>query len=153
MGILSDLTKKMRDVIFLLFILVFLATSVTAQQSEFTDKTLDQVRNLTKEQIIMGITNRLNNLTKRQILELSYKLTEESNVSSEKYRGDGQPTEKLTVIKDILNNVVRKEKITWTYYPRGEVDEISIIKFDPTDKELSKMVIKHFTDGRQPIAR
>lgn len=151
--ILSDLTTKIRNVIFLSFLLVFLATSVIAQQSEFTDLSLDQVRGLTKEQIIIGITNRLNNLTKRQILELVYKVTEESNVSSERYREDGQPTEKITVVKDILDNVIRKDKITYTYYPKGEVDEITILKLDPADKELSRKVIKHFTDGTQPIVR
>jgi len=55
-------------------------------------------------------------------------------------------------IRDSEGVLLRKQKITWSYYPTGEVDEIVTYELDPDDTVLSVKGIKHFTDGRQPIS-
>lgn len=65
------------------------------------------------------------------------------------YRKDGQIASQTEVIKDVETNaVILTKTITWTYYPKGEVDEITIVETD--SKGERRKTIKHFTDGRQP---
>ena len=47
---------------------------------------------------------------------------------------------------DAYGKVLSVRIIEWTYYPTGEVDEITVTD----DKE--RIVVKHYTDGKQPIA-
>ena len=73
---------------------------------------------------------------------------------------DGVTRSSATLDQDDKGNAVRMEETTtdaygkllgtriveWTYYPGGEVDEITVTD----DKE--RVVVKHYTDGKQPIA-
>ena len=59
----------------------------------------------------------------------------------------GNAIRQLQRTKDAYGKVIEEKVITWTYYDakEGTVDEIII----EDDKE--QMVVKHYTDGRQPI--
>lgn len=60
------------------------------------------------------------------------------------YRKDGQIESQSEVIRDVETNaVILTKTITWTYYPKGEVDTITIIE------NGKKKIIKHYLD-RQP---
>ena len=64
------------------------------------------------------------------------------------YRKDGQIESQSETFRDVeTNKIVSTKQMTWTYYPTGEVDEITI-------NENGKVkIIKHFIDGRQPEVR
>lgn len=90
-------------------------------------------------------------MTKRDVL---IALNDGSEIlSSEpvrKYRKDGQIESQTEVITDVETNaLILIKTITWTYYPKGEVDEITIIETNSKGAEKRK-TIKHFIDGRQP---
>ena len=58
---------------------------------------------------------------------------------------------KTETVRDVETNVIVSVKtITYTLYPKGEVDEITIVINDGVGKEISRKVIKHFINGRQP---
>jgi hypothetical protein len=74
-----------------------------------------------------------------------------SAASIRTYAKDGQITSQTDVDRDVETDaVVSGRLITWTYYPEGCVDTITIIETDAAGKETSRKVIKHYTDGRQP---
>jgi hypothetical protein len=74
-----------------------------------------------------------------------------SAASIRTYAKDGQITSQTDVDRDVETDaVVSGRQITWTYYPEGCVDTITIIETDAAGKETSRKVIKHYTDGRQP---
>lgn len=115
--------------------------------------TLDQIRAATKAQIITVISNYLtNNLTKRQILVwLFNNVTIVPLAPARAYNPDGQVASDLDIDTDIETGVqTGGTQTTWTYYPTGEVDTITIMKLDAANNIVSTKVIKHFTDGRQP---
>ena len=61
------------------------------------------------------------------------------------YRKDGQIQSQVETVRDVETNaVILTKTITWTYYPKGEVDLITIVE------NGKKKIIKHFVDGRQP---
>jgi hypothetical protein len=61
---------------------------------------------------------------------------------------------KTETIRDVETNAIISVKtITYTLYPKGEVDEITIIVKDGSGKEISRKVIKHYLDGKQPTVK
>ncbi len=126
-----------------------------------SDLTLDQLRNANLDQLRNAIQNKLASLTKKQLIILILKITdvdvdnlEIQDRPIEQYWPDGQIKERMTITKDVLGNVLFKEKMTVTYYDtkNRERDTMTFTKYDPQDRELSVRGIKHFPDGRQPIA-
>ncbi len=58
---------------------------------------------------------------------------------------DGNNVELTEVTKDALTgNLVSSKTVRWTYYPGGEVDEITVQEANRQE------IIKHYLDGRQP---
>ena len=115
--------------------------------------TLAQLRAATKAQIITAIVNRLQDMTKRQII--IWLLDEVDRITDNPvrvHRPDGQIESQTDVERDTETGAKTGSRVvTWTYYPTGEVDEITITNKDAADKTIGKpKVIKHFTDGRQP---
>ena len=54
---------------------------------------------------------------------------------------------KTETVRDVETNAIISTKvITYTLYPKGEVDEITIVVKDGGGKEISKKVIKHYLD-------
>jgi hypothetical protein len=111
--------------------------------------TLEQLRAATKAQIVADITAKM---TKRDLLiflnDGSDKVQDEPKRT---YCKDGQQESQIEVERDVETGARTGGKvISWSYYPTGEVDEITISLRDATDKETARKVIKHFVDGRQP---
>jgi len=54
---------------------------------------------------------------------------------------------KTETVKDVETNaVVSVKTITYTLYPKGEVDEITIVVKDESGKKIDKKIIKHYLD-------
>jgi hypothetical protein len=67
---------------------------------------------------------------------------------------DGQIIKQVDVECDVeTGQMTGGRVITWSYYPTGEVDEITIGQRDEMNAEISRKVIKHFTTGEQPTVR
>ena len=48
---------------------------------------------------------------------------------------------------DGLGNVIGSQQALWTYYPAGNVDEITTIEMDADGNETSRQVVKHAESG------
>lgn len=123
----------------------------------FEDLTLEKLRAATKEQIITAINNKLQAMTKKNIIILVLRLV---GVDIDTYEllglvelddgPNGQVRRRWTTT-DVLGNKLKSLSVDWTYYPAGPVDEITIKWLDAADAVTSTRIIKHFIDGRQPI--
>ena len=68
------------------------------------------------------------------------------------YQDDGQVSSQSTVSLVDSNVVAENQNITWSYYPNGDVDIITISVINGYGVEISHQEIKHYTDGlTQPI--
>lgn len=116
------------------------------------DVTLEQLRALTKTQIINRLTTYLtNNMTKRQLILWLLDTDVIDLKPVRKYRADGQIKSETRIEVDTETAAqVRKRVTTWTYYPTGEVDTITIKTYNGANALLHTKAIKHYTDGRQP---
>jgi hypothetical protein len=82
-------------------------------------------------------------LTKRDLLILANGSDTLSEMVST-YDKEGREI-KTETIRDVETNAIISVKtITYTLYPKGEVDEITIVVKDGAGKEVSKKVIKHY---------
>ena len=171
MGLFSDLTKtqliaatknqiiwrqimKIIIGIFLALQLILIPLSIEAQP--LSDITLEQLKGATKEQIISRINDKLNSMTKRQIIEWIWTIRAiaiaDNVFPDESIAVDGKNGQisRLEVFRDILGNKLKSTNLEWSYYPSGPVDIITITEMDATDKIISVKKLKHYTDGRQP---
>lgn len=116
------------------------------------DVTLEQLRALTKAQIITKLSNWLTkNFTKRQLILWLMDIEVMDDEPVRTYRADGQITSETIVTKDTETNLqVNKRELTWTYYATGEVNVITIKQYDSNNVLLHTKAIKHYKDGRQP---
>lgn len=115
--------------------------------------TLTQLRGFTKTQLINGISTYLtNNMTKRQILIwLMDNTVTVADDSIRVTRADGQVTSITDVDRDLETGAMTGGRVvSYTYYPTGEVDTITISTRDASNAEIAKKIIKHYTDGKQP---
>ena len=120
-----------------------------------TNYSLDQLRAATRPQILTAISNHLSVMTKRQLVLWLLDRDDQNSAVSDApicaYRKDGQVESRIEVERDVETGArVGGRVTTWTYFPTGEVDTITISERNAADKETAKRVIKHFTDGRQP---
>jgi len=125
------------------------------------DYTLQQLKDADVTVIRTKFKQKLDLMTKKQLIILYLKGndTDIENMEiqdrpSEQDWPDGQIKERMVVTRDVLGNVISKEKMTVTYYDTKdrERDTMLFFRYDPQDKELSVRGIKHFPDGRQPRA-
>lgn len=108
--------------------------------------TLPQLRAATKAQIITAITNRLNNITKREIiiwlLENMDRIADAPVITR---RQDGQIDTQTETTRDIeTGEIVETRTVSCTYYDNGDIDTITITN----GADLKR--VKHYLDGRQP---
>lgn len=113
--------------------------------------TLDQLRAATKAQIVARIDTWLANHTKRQICEMLLELVEVQEELLRTYRADGQVVRQLERRTDVLGAKTGSRETTWTYYPTGEVDTITVVERDAADAATRTRTVRHFLDGRQPV--
>lgn len=116
------------------------------------DVTLEQLRALTKAQIITKLSTWLTkNFTKRQLILWLMDIEVMDDEPIRTYRADGQIESETTVTRDTGTNMqVNKREMTWTYYPTNEVNVITIKQYDGNNALLHTKAIKHYKDGRQP---
>jgi len=116
------------------------------------DVTLEQLRALTKAQIINKLSMWLtNHFTKRQLILWLMDIEALDDEPVRTYQADGQITSETIVTIDTETNAqVNKRVVNWTYYATGEVDVITIKTYDGSNNLLRTKTVKHYTDGRQP---
>ena len=119
--------------------------------------TPEQLRAVTKEQIITKIVEGLTSMSRKKICEFVWTIKDlrltDITLSTLTTNHNVPEGQLLRVYEktDILGNKLGSTKTEWTYYPTGEVDIITISGLDAQDQVVSQKRIKHFTDGRQPI--
>lgn len=116
------------------------------------DVTLEQLRALSKTQIINKLSTWLtNNFTKRQLILWLMDIEVMETPAVRTYRTDGQVEyESVTMVDTEMNKHVSRRETTWLYYPTGEVDTITIKHYDSSDALIRTKAIKHYTNGKQP---
>jgi hypothetical protein len=116
------------------------------------DVTLEQLRALTKAQIITKLSNWLTkNFTKRQLILWLMDIEVMDDEPIRTYIADGQIESETIVTRDTEANLqVSRRETLWSYYPTGEVDVITIKQYDSNDALIRTKAIKHYTDGKQP---
>ena len=108
------------------------------------EDTITNLQKQTVEQLKATVTA---DMTKRDLLIAAYG-SDKTIETDSTYRKDKQIESQTSTLKDIeTNEVILTRTITWTYYPKGEVDEITI-----TENGKAK-IIKHYVDGRQPTVK
>jgi hypothetical protein len=89
-------------------------------------------------------------MTKRDLLIIANSGSDKLSEMVSTYDKNGLEI-KTETVKDVETNVVISTKvITYTLYPKGEVDEITIVETDSKGAEVKRKVIKHYIDGKQP---
>ena len=113
-----------------------------------TSLTVDQMKVATEKQITDDVALQIAKLDKKALIETLTGQSSSTVLTESKDQKEGQ-TLRVEVTNDVLGTKIGSKRTEWTYYPDGPVDEITIINFDAADKETERMVIKHYTDGRQ----
>jgi len=118
--------------------------------SKFTDKNLQELRDMNYGQIRSAQNQTFNSKSKKELIEIEMEgQTEFSDPTTGEDCPNGQVW-RLTVIRDAEGTKLRSNRVDWTYYPTGEVDIITIIELDASDDIISMKQLKHYPDGRQP---
>ena len=120
-----------------------------------SDLSLDKLRGLAVGAIRAGVIQKINSLTKKQLIILILKVpdVDVDNLEMAEETGKDGPNgqiSRLRLIKDVLGNKLRSTNFGWSYYPGNEVDIIATTELDQADQVLSTKKLKHYTDGRQP---
>ena len=113
-----------------------------------TNLTLAQLRAATKAQLITAISNKLAAMTKRQIVFFLLDRDEQNRTVNDDpivtCRKDGQIESQTEIERDVETGAKTGSRvITWTYFPGGNVDTITISQRDAADKEIARKVIRH----------
>ena len=123
------------------------------------DYTPQQIKDAPTEVIRTKFKQKIDLMTRKQLIilylkgnDIDIENMEIQDRPNEEYWPDGQIKERIIITKDVLGNVISKEKMEVSYYNTKdrERDTMIFTKYDPQDKELSVRGIKHFPDGRQP---
>ena len=123
------------------------------------DYTLPQLKDADVTVIRTKFKQKLDLMTKKQLIilylkgnDIDIENLEIQDRPSEEYWPDGQIKERINVTRDVLGNMISKEKMTVTYYDMKdrERDIMIFTRYDSQDKELSVRKLKHYPDGRQP---
>jgi hypothetical protein len=124
----------------------------------YTGKPITELRKLTKRQILDAVVAALDtpSTTKRALLAFLMDGETLPDAPKTKHRADGQIQEREDALRDVETDAVTQRTVTtWSYYedePRRPVNEIITTVYDGAGAVVSKRTVKHFPDGRQPIA-
>lgn len=98
---------------------------------DLTSKSLTELNLMTKAQLITALTE--NRQETRTI------------ISEGDRRGQ---TREVRETRDVTGKLVSRQEVTWTYYPAGNVDTITISEADAEGKPIGKpQVIPHAESG------
>jgi len=92
----------------------------------------------------------LNAMTKAQLIEATLQDVRKSAAANE-YDAKDRLISQVQTTTDAYDALVGTVSMGLTYYGTGEVDVITVVEYDAQGKETQRMVIKHYTDGRQPV--
>jgi len=107
-----------------------------------SDLTIQDLRAATLPQIKTAVTDKINAMTKKQLITLILKVAGDDIENFE--------IEENRVVYDALGNKIRSWSVDYIYYPTGEIDLIILKKFDALDVLVGEKKIKHYLDGKQP---
>ena len=108
------------------------------------------ITDLQKQTVTQLKTALTADMTKRDLLIIANGGSDKLSEMASTYDKNGLVI-KTETIRDVETNaIISTNVITYTLYPKGEVDEITIIVKDGSGKEISRKVIKHYIDGKQP---
>jgi hypothetical protein len=107
-----------------------------------SDLTIQDLRAATLPQLKTVVINKINAMTKKQIIILILKV---AYVDIENFE-----IEEGKIVYDALGNKIRSWSVDYIYYPTGEIDLIVLKKFDALDILIETKKIKHYLDGKQP---
>ena len=115
--------------------------------------TLATMREMSREDLTAAV---LADKTDRDLLIMANNGSETINDQPETViRDDKQIESRVETIRDVESGeVIKTVEALWTYYedePGAPVDTITIIETDGEGNETRHDVIKHYTDGRQPV--
>lgn len=113
-------------------------------------KITTSITDLQKQTVTQLKTALTADMTKRDLLIIANGGSDKLSEMVSTYDKNGYEIKTETVRDVETNAVISTKTITYTLYPKGEVDEITIVEKDGSGKEISRKVIKHYTDGRQP---
>ncbi len=123
--------------------------------------TLTQLRAATVAAIRTAMKARIDLLTKRQLIVLDLWVrnwgpdapltTDDDAVVTT--RPDRQAESQITVQRDALGVKTGSRRVTWAYFPTGEVQTITIVERDAADAQVSRRVVTHYLDGQQPTVK
>lgn len=119
----------------------------------WTNLTLAGLRAASKADIIRDVAQYIaEHFTKRQIiiwLMDAERIQDRVRVTRDDL---GRITHRQTTWSDIVTgNVVMNHDTIYTYYPTGEIEDITIIHRDGDGNITEQYTIHHYTDGRQPV--
>ena len=121
-----------------------------------SDLTIQDLRNATLVQIQTAIKNKVDNLSKKQLIILILKVADidiEKFEIQDREEGEGDSRGQLwqlRVMRDVLGNKLRSTRFDWSYYPTGTVDIVTTTEMDAEDRVILIKRLKHYPDGRQP---
>jgi hypothetical protein len=120
-----------------------------------SDLTLEDLRNATLVQIQTAIKNKLAGLSKKQLIILILRVADidvENFEIQDKEEGEDGPNGqvwRIRTIRDVLGQIVRKERFDWTYHPGIEgkrpVHLITKTQLDADGKAIgeTEVIAKH----------
>lgn len=119
----------------------------------WTTMTLAELRAATKREIIEDVGRYIfDHFTKLQICKwlLDVELIQDTvGVTRDEA---GRIVKRLQVWRHIVTGAVdHNNETTYTYYPNGDIEDITIIERDGDDNITEQYTIHHYQDGRQPI--
>jgi len=113
-----------------------------------TEKTLAELREMSAAEIRTAIAGYFSPLSKEQLIEFEMDAAEFADAPTVTTGEHGILTREQTV-RDALGDVVRIEHTEYSYYPGGEVDEITTVVENASEDVIEDKCIKHYTD-KQP---
>ena len=119
---------------------------------QLTDKTIAELRQMNKRQIIDAIAAYLDaSYTRREIIRGIRNDQDTYTDTTQVYDAQGRITSETEIERDDNTQAqVSRKVISWTYYATGEVNVIKTETYDAADVLVKTRRIKHYRDGRQP---
>ena len=119
----------------------------------WTDMTLQELRASSKADIVKSVGQYIyDHFTKKQIIIWlldTDRIQDRVQITRDKA---GNITRRLTTWRDVLTgDVVANHDTTYTYYPTGEIEDITVTKRDGDGNITEQYTIHHYADGRQPV--
>lgn len=119
----------------------------------WTTMTLEQMREEPLRDLCESISTYMQaNFTKREVMEWLFET--DCFVDPPQFTCDdqGRKTGRKQIGRFVeTGNQKKNDEVTCTYYPNGDIEDITVIARDENDEIVEHYTIHHYQDGRQPI--